>query len=57
MDMAVLVDTTAVKRIMWLLIVMLGVTACNGGTAVTTTTSAPAAVMAGLSLEVHQAPG
>lgn len=45
------------KRNLCLLIVMLGVTACNGGTAVTTTTRAPAADLAGLSLEVHQAPG
>ena len=51
------------KRLMLLAVVVLSVTACRGGTAVTSTTTAtvpfqPAGIeLAGLAFEVHQEPG
>jgi hypothetical protein len=58
-----------VKRSLWLVLLVLGVTACGGATTATTTattaptTTAAAAVeaaetdLSGLGFEVHQAPG
>lgn len=51
------------KRLMLLAIVVLSVTACRGGTAVTSTTAAPVLFeptgveLAGIAFEVHQEPG